>query len=353
MREFAVRAEPGVVGFSPVRALIATGDTLAWPPAARAGLRLVAPDDPACPPAGNEGSRAGPEPERPARRERIVADLREVARAWYAETGPCRVEVAEADRLDDGTRLFLAVLLEVSGGTVVVRCPAGDTAVEPLPPVRPSDREARLERLSVPTHPLTAEQAGHLCDEAAGYLVRGDGWTAERLLRAVLRQWPAPEVWAGLREACTLLGRPLDPRRPVRRQPAVRPSAALPHLPAQRRALAVPPPQPAAARGVAVPGRRPLRLDSGWEVLESWAETAGQIDKNAVHKALFALADRTVFRDYETRDDGPTPLDLTVRVREGLVLKVRIRDLDTFDITGVGVPGEAPGIGRSGTGRMA
>ena len=91
--------------------------------------------------------------------------------------------------------------------------------------------------------------------------------------------------------------------------------------------------------------RRPhFRLDSGWDVLERWSESAGQIEKNAVHKALFAIADRTAFADYEILDAAARSQDVFVLVRKDLVLKVRLRDLDTFEIAYVGPVANAPGL---------
>ncbi|NBE53772.1 DUF6235 family protein [Streptomyces boluensis] len=91
--------------------------------------------------------------------------------------------------------------------------------------------------------------------------------------------------------------------------------------------------------------RRPqFRLDSGWDVFEEWSQSAGQIEKNAVHKALFAIADRTAFTDYEILDVTAPTRDVFVLVRKDLVLKVHLRDLDTFAIAYVGPAAAAPGL---------
>ncbi|MFM9371427.1 DUF6235 family protein [Streptomyces sp. Da 82-17] len=91
--------------------------------------------------------------------------------------------------------------------------------------------------------------------------------------------------------------------------------------------------------------RRPhFRLDSGWDVLEEWSRSAGQIEKNAVHKALFAVTDHTAFVDYEILDIVAESRDVFVLVRQDLVLKVRLRDLDAFEIAYVGPVAGAPGL---------
>lgn len=91
--------------------------------------------------------------------------------------------------------------------------------------------------------------------------------------------------------------------------------------------------------------RRPqFRLDAGWEVLEEWSENAGQIEKNAIHKALFAIVDRTAFADYEIHDAVTGAQDVFVRVRQDLVLKVQLRDVDAFTIAYVGPLATAPGL---------
>ncbi|MGW1764101.1 DUF6235 family protein [Streptomyces sp. NPDC002073] len=356
MRKFAVRAEHGVVGFAPVRALINTGVTAVWPRDARVGLRLVAPDDPACATREEAGSRAGPVSGRDLSRlphgERVLRSLYEVGRAWLDQIGPCRVDIIDADLLDDGSRLFFATLAELSDGAVTINCPADPS----VPASGPADlsgpsglvsaalsaRERRIERLAASSDRLSGEETDFLYEQAVGYLRAGDGWTAEGVLRAVLRQRPTPAVWAKLRTACALLGRPLDAGRERHGD-----------RDGSRDGGRVQQARHGSRSGRADrAGRGPLRLHAGWERLEEWADTAGQIEKNAVHKALFAIADRTVFRSYETYGDAARPLDFFVLVKESLVLKIRFRDLDTFEIAQVGSIDEVPGIDR-GTGRAA
>ncbi|MCB5165802.1 DUF6235 family protein [Streptomyces bambusae] len=363
MREFVVRAERGAVGFLPVRALISTGATATWPRQARVALKLVAPEDPACAEAADEPDGGPPAGSvqpydlyRMPYRDWVTATLREVARAWLDQVGPCCVDVVDADLLDEGSKLFFVTLAGLAEEQITVRCPVGDATGPPGPaPAVTSFRERRIERLVAEEGELRGEEADFLYGQAVGYLLAGDGWTAERLLRAVVRQRPTPAVWVKLRAACALLGRPVDAGQPAGPGPSGIPGQrSAPEAGArdgEPRAWQPPAGGPEhATGGPARPadptGRRPLRLRSGWERLQEWSETAGQIPKNAVHRALFAIAERTVFHAYETYDDPADPLVFFVRVKGSLVLKIRFRDLDTFEIVHVGTLGEAPGIGR-------
>lgn len=78
-----------------------------------------------------------------------------------------------------------------------------------------------------------------------------------------------------------------------------------------------------------------LRLEPGSGPLEQWAATAGQVDKNAVYMALFAVADGSVFRAYETHDDEQ-PREFMVVVREDLVIKIHLRDQGLFGLSYIG-----------------
>ena len=334
MRHLTVRAESGVIGFLPVRALMDAGVTATWPRPARVGLKLIAPDDPACAALVNEEARVEAARRQPAdrlrflHREQVIRSFREVGRAWLEQVGPCRIDVIDAHLLDDGSRAFLDVLVAQSDGLVAVRR-AGLADAKDLVPATVTARERRIELLARTSGQLTDEEVDFLHEQAMGYLRTGDSWTAERILRAVLRRRAVPAVWDELRLACALLGRPLEADFRSLRRWELEPGAT----------------------GAGV--RRPaLRLDSGWDLLERWSATANQIEKNAVHKALFAVVDRTVFRTYETFEDAAQPQEFFVRLREDLVLKIRIRDVDTFGIAYVGSAGRAPGIDL-GTGRAA
>ncbi len=88
--------------------------------------------------------------------------------------------------------------------------------------------------------------------------------------------------------------------------------------------------------------RARFRMDTGLEVLEDWAETARQSRKNAVYRALFAVADGTVFRNYRIIDDFQQANELFVVIRHDLVLKVRVHDFDSFGVVYVGPVANAP-----------
>ena len=82
--------------------------------------------------------------------------------------------------------------------------------------------------------------------------------------------------------------------------------------------------------------RSRFRLETGIEVLEDWSETASQSAKNAVHKALFAMVDGTLFRTYRIVDDYQRPSELFVIVKDDLLMKIRIHCFDSFGIVHIG-----------------
>ena len=88
--------------------------------------------------------------------------------------------------------------------------------------------------------------------------------------------------------------------------------------------------------------RARFRMDTGFEVLEAWAETARQSRKNAVYRALFAVADGTVFRNYRIIDDFQQANEFFVVIRHDLVLKVCVHDFDSFGVVYVGPVANAP-----------
>lgn len=92
-----------------------------------------------------------------------------------------------------------------------------------------------------------------------------------------------------------------------------------------------------------------LRLDSGLALLESWAATAGQIEKNAVYEALLNVPDGSVFRTHTIIDDRDRPQEFFVLAREDLVIKIRTPNFDWFDIVYIGPPvGSPSGVGVCG-----
>lgn len=82
----------------------------------------------------------------------------------------------------------------------------------------------------------------------------------------------------------------------------------------------------------------------GMARLETWAATAGQIDKNAVYKALFAVSDGTVFQHYKVLDDVHQAREFFIMVRQDLVVKICFHETDAFGILYIGPIDEAPDI---------
>ncbi|MGH3760491.1 DUF6235 family protein [Actinophytocola sp.] len=88
--------------------------------------------------------------------------------------------------------------------------------------------------------------------------------------------------------------------------------------------------------------RTKFRMETGLDVLDEWSETAGQAKKNAVYKALFAMQDGSLFRQYRIVDDFQRPNELYAIVRDDLVLKIRVNCFDSFGIVHIGQPGSSP-----------
>lgn len=85
-----------------------------------------------------------------------------------------------------------------------------------------------------------------------------------------------------------------------------------------------------------------LRLDRGVPLLERWSAAVGQTERNAAYKALFAIADGSVFRAYTIVDDAARPREFSVVVRDGLIIKVCLRHPDAFGIVYIGSLDDAP-----------
>jgi hypothetical protein len=97
--------------------------------------------------------------------------------------------------------------------------------------------------------------------------------------------------------------------------------------------------------------RSRIRLETGLDVLERWNESATQTEKNAVYKALFAIADGSVFKAYRVVDDWQRLNEFFVLVKDNLVVKVRVHSFESYGVVFVGPADQAPGIGGSfGTG---
>lgn len=86
---------------------------------------------------------------------------------------------------------------------------------------------------------------------------------------------------------------------------------------------------------------RRLRLGSGMELLNTWTDDASSADVKAVADALFAIVERTVYRDYPVIDDSTVPRELVVVVRDDLAIRVRLENVEKFSIVFIGSPAAA------------
>lgn len=90
-----------------------------------------------------------------------------------------------------------------------------------------------------------------------------------------------------------------------------------------------------------------LRLDTGLDVLATWADRATHEDKNAVYAALFAMTERTLLRSYRVLEDDHELSEFFVLLHEGPVLKIRVHSHESFGVTYVGPAATAPGMPRN------
>jgi hypothetical protein len=92
---------------------------------------------------------------------------------------------------------------------------------------------------------------------------------------------------------------------------------------------------------------RRLRLGSGIDVLDAWSDAAGEADVIAVADALFAIVERTVYRDYPVIDDSTVARELVVVVRDNLAVRVRLDDVEKFTVVFIGSPAAALELHRT------
>jgi hypothetical protein len=88
-------------------------------------------------------------------------------------------------------------------------------------------------------------------------------------------------------------------------------------------------------------------VTSGLELLDEWSAHASQVQKNIVHRIIFAVADKTVFSDFSVIDDVENHMEFFVLSKNDLAVKIRIQDLDSFDIVYIGPSCTAPGLDPS------
>lgn len=80
-----------------------------------------------------------------------------------------------------------------------------------------------------------------------------------------------------------------------------------------------------------------LQLTAGAEILDEWAETATQAQRNALYEALFAVGDGSAFLVYDIFGDPKNPRNFVVVVKTGLVLKIMVQRAESsFEIRYVG-----------------
>jgi hypothetical protein len=80
-----------------------------------------------------------------------------------------------------------------------------------------------------------------------------------------------------------------------------------------------------------------LRLVSGLPVLERWAEDACQADKNVIYRALFAVADGSIFLSHEVTAIVGRPPGFIFMVRDDLELEISLLAKDEFEIRHIGI----------------
>lgn len=78
----------------------------------------------------------------------------------------------------------------------------------------------------------------------------------------------------------------------------------------------------------------PVRLDTGVDVLESWAAAAAEHEKELVYGALFAMAGRVLLREYEIVEDEVELSQFAVLL-PGLVLRMRMHSFDSYGIVAI------------------
>jgi hypothetical protein len=78
------------------------------------------------------------------------------------------------------------------------------------------------------------------------------------------------------------------------------------------------------------------RMESGFDVLDAWSVTASPSRKNAVYRALFAMQDGSLYRTYRIVDDFQRANEMSVVVKDDLMMKIRVKSFDAFDVVSIG-----------------
>jgi len=91
----------------------------------------------------------------------------------------------------------------------------------------------------------------------------------------------------------------------------------------------------------------PLRVTSGFDLLDQWSEHATQIEKNIIHQVLMAVVDRSVFRDYLIVDDVTKTMEFIVMCKCDLAVKMRIHAFEACGIVYIGPACAVPGLDQA------
>ncbi len=157
MRHFVVSVSRSIVGFSPVKDLVGMAEPTRWSRDALVGLKLISPAHPACSAVSGDLSLTdGTQAQDRIRfflKDRLIRNFRDVGRAWLSEVGPCVVDVAHAEFLDDGSRLFFETLAHFPADRIEVNFLVGRIAAGGGLPVESSrdEREKDIEKLALLT----------------------------------------------------------------------------------------------------------------------------------------------------------------------------------------------------------
>jgi hypothetical protein len=88
-----------------------------------------------------------------------------------------------------------------------------------------------------------------------------------------------------------------------------------------------------------------LQLTAGVELLDTWADSAPQAERNVVYEALFAIGDGSAFLVYDIFGDPRDPGNFLVMVKPGLVVKIMVqRAHSSFEIRYVGAMDDDLGV---------
>jgi uncharacterized protein DUF6235 len=96
-----------------------------------------------------------------------------------------------------------------------------------------------------------------------------------------------------------------------------------------------------------------LRLDTGLDVLDAWADHANNEEKTLVYAALFAMSDRTLLRTYRIVEDEYELSEFFVLLANDLVIKMRVHSFDSFGLTYIGQHTNTPGTNEDHNRGMA